>query len=184
MNGSDRQKWLMVTAAAALALLVFVRVILAPSASSFRRQGQRLADLRASVDHGKFLLEQEEAIRRQWADLRARSLPGDLSVAENLLLKSVAEWVRTSRISLTGLTPRWRRNPDGEQVLECTVNAKGSLRSVTRFIYEFEVDALPLRLEQCEISSRTDRGNELTISAKFSCLRMPKQDLPAKGGAP
>jgi hypothetical protein len=57
-------------------------------------------------------------------------------------------------------------------VLDCQVNGSGDILSLARFLYELEKDPLALRIEDLEITARDDNGQQLTLSARFSGLKL------------
>ena len=172
MNASGANKWLVVAALGALGLVLLDRVVLTPALEGFGRQSERLAELRESVAKGRQLLERQEALKERWADMQRRALSSDIPAAEDKLLKSVAQWVQASHITLTGLTPQWRRHKQGYQTLECRATAQGNLQAIARFLYELEKDPLALQLEQYELAARDERGYQLTLNARFSGLQL------------
>jgi hypothetical protein len=52
------------------------------------------------------------------------------------------------------------------------VDATGSLATITRFLYEVERSALPLRVDSIELTSRDEFGQKLTLGLLVSGLRL------------
>jgi hypothetical protein len=109
--------------------------------------------------------------------LRA-NLPSEVSAAEARVNTAISHWEHTSQIIFTSLTPQWRPPDDGYRTLECRFAANGDQAQVGRFIYELEMDPLPVNLEECEITTRDAHGSELMFTARFSFLQ-----LQEKGGS-
>ena len=174
-----RKKWLPYTAMACVGLLVADRLVLTPLTHHWQEQGTRIAELRESLERGTLLLEREDSLRDRWTAMRDDAIPADASAAENEVLKAAARWARDSRILLTGMVPQWRKHKSRYETLECRINAEGDLTTVTRFLRELETDPLAVRLEACEITAQDDQGRKLTLSARFSALRVPTPEKPA-----
>jgi hypothetical protein len=170
---SQRQRWLAIGALAALGLLAADRLILGPLTEHWDEQGQHMRALREDLDGGDLLLKREGGLRDRWAEMQREDLNENDSSAENEVLKAASRWAAESRIVLLGLTPQWRENrKDGYRLLECRMTAQGNLAAVAGFLKALETDPLAVRLEECEITSRDDRGSELTLVARFSALKL------------
>jgi hypothetical protein len=176
MTNSQRISWLKIAAAAVVGLLVLDTFVIRAAARHWRDQGERITALRAQVERGQLLIDRESAIRERWEQMLLNDLPSDPSAAENELFQAIARWVRDSRVALTSLTPVWRSHELGYQTLECRATATGSQAALGRFLYELETDSLAVRLEACEITARDDKGQQLTLNARFSALQLPNPD--------
>jgi hypothetical protein len=176
MTTNQRINWLKIAAATLVGWLVLQTFVFRAAAQHWRDQSERIAALRAQVDRGQLLLNRESVLRERWEHMLQNDLPSDPSAAENELFQAVARWVRDSRVALTSLTPLWRSHESGYQTLECRATATGSQAALGRFLYELETDPLAVRLEACEITARDDKGQQLTLSARFSALRLPNSE--------
>jgi hypothetical protein len=173
VNLDRRQQWLAVLAATAVALWVGDRLVATPLARSWQARAARLAELRESVAKGSALLEREAGIRRTSAFMETNTLPAEVAAAETTLLRAFDRWSRDSRISLTSLKPQWRQSGEDHAVLECRVDAAGSLAALTRFLYEIESDPLALRIDLLELAGRDNDGQQLQLALQVSALQLP-----------
>ncbi len=170
---NDRRRLLMIAALGLVGLLALDRLVVAPGLRAWRAQSARLAALREDVNQGTMLADREALLRGRWAEMRDASLPLDPADAEEVVLQAIGRWARGNGVVITDLIPRWRPHPDGHQVLECRASAQGSLVSLARFLHALETDPLPIRLEQFDLAARDDRGQQLTLNARFSGLQVP-----------
>ena len=180
MTNSRRQFLLKAGAAIAVGLFLMDRLVISPAVEGWRQQTERITDLRSKVQRGRQLLEREATIRGRWAEMSRANLPVEVSAAENQAYNAVGRWARESRISLTGLTPHWQNHEEGYETLECRISATGDQASLGRFIYEMEVDPMPVNLEECELTSRDARGSQLTLSARFTFVRITEPGRAAR----
>ena len=171
MNTLPRQQLLLLLAGLAVALLVSDRLLFTPLAAAWKDRAARMADLRESLAQGEMLVQREESIRERWEAMRARTLPGTASAAENELLKAFERWSRDSRISISAIKPQWREGDDENYLnLECRAEGFGSMETVARFLYEVESDSLPIKIESVEIAARDPQGRVLTLGLQVSGL--------------
>lgn len=176
MKISNRQQALAVVAILAVALLAGDKLVLGPLLRGWKDRAARIADLSKSVSQGSLVLDREATIRRKWETMRTNTLPGNVSVAENAVLKAFDRWSQDSRISITSIKPQWKRADEGYATLECRADAFGSMQALTRFLYEVEKDPLALKVESVEISSRDNDGQQLALGLLVSGLLLnPEQ---------
>jgi Tfp pilus assembly protein PilO len=91
-------------------------------------------------------------------------------------LKAFDRWCRDSGINRDSFSPQWRHDSDSYMTLECRVEASGSLGALSRFLYEIEKDPLALRLENLELSSRDNEGQQLALGLQLSALVLTPQE--------
>lgn len=178
MRGRDRQQILKFAAIGMVSLLVLNWLIITPAWNSWKAQSERIGGLQEKVERGRQLRDRAKNIRTKWAEMQRTDMPEDLSMAENDAFKAVARWARDSKITFTSLTPQWRAHDDGYDTLECRVAANGDQISLSRFLYEMEADPAPVALQECEVTSRDAKGQQLTLGARFSFIRLAKATAP------
>lgn len=172
MRNSQRQALLKIGAISLVGLLLLDRVIFSPAMGRWSAQSERIDALRQKVQRGQQLLDRQDAIRTRWAEMVRANLPTEISAAENTAFQAIGRWARNSGISFASLTPQWQNHDEGYQTLECRALATGNQAALSRFIYELETDPMPVNLEECEITSRDAHGAQLTMTARFSFLRL------------
>ncbi len=172
MDPERRLKYLKIGVGIVVGLFLLDRVVISPATAKWRAQSEQIDSLRAKVDRGRELLRRENSIRSRWAEMIRTDLPDDLSAAENDVFKAVGRWARDSRINLTSLTPQWRSHEEGYDTLECRASANGDQASLGRFLYEMEIDPVPVALQECEIVTRDANGRGLMMNVRFSFARL------------
>jgi len=172
MTINRRDKMLMIIAGAVIAMLACDHLVVGPLWRTWKARAERIADLRRQVDNGTQRLPSEKISREMWAKMRTHTLPADVSVAENQVLKSVDQWARDSRISFTSIKPQWKQVNDEYTTLECRADAFGNLQTMAQFVYDLEVDPLPLKIEELSIMARDTEGQQLSLAVRFSGLQL------------
>ncbi len=162
-----------IVAGACASLWVLDSFVIEPAFHAWGEQGDRITALQAKVDNGRKLLVREKIIRGRWDDMQRANLADDNSTAGGDILNAVNRWKLASGIGLSNLVPQWQEHEDlGYDENECRVTATGDQKTLGQFLYELETDALPVNLEECEIATRDAKGQQLTLTARFSFARL------------
>jgi hypothetical protein len=172
MKQKNREFILKMAVGVVVGLFLLDRLVLSPLIAHWGEQTERIADLREKVERGRQLIEREDALRRRWAEMLERDLDDNVSTAESEVFNGVARWAAASRINFTSLTPTWRNHEEGFDTFDFRATANGDQVSLSRLIYEMERDNLPARVEEIELTTRDKTGKQLTLTARFSFLRL------------
>ena len=187
METKDRQKMLLITAAAGLALLVANSVILGPLQQGWASRNKEIATLKQSVDDGRNLLLRKDRLQSRWQGMQTNTLPNDQTSAGSALLKAVYRWGQDSGTSIDQVAPQWKSEEDPDTkntitTMECHTDATGNMRSILRFLWDLESDPTGLKVEDVVISSRDNDGQQLSLGIQMSGLVLgpPQQPQQAK----
>ena len=176
MEAKRRKRILAVAAIVCVAAVAGDRLVLSPLNNLWTTRSERIAELEKSLSKGRLLVDREQAMKERWQDMKNRSLPAEMSMSEDRILKSVGRWVRDSRLSVTSLKPRWTDEEEDFKKLEFRAAAQGGMESVARFLYELETDPLPLKVEDVEIAARDESGDMLTLAVRFTGLVLVEEN--------
>jgi Tfp pilus assembly protein PilO len=172
MNTKNREKTLVLVAIVCVFALIGDKMILTPLLNAWDENAVQIESLQSSLHKGSLLLTREREIRKRWREMQRDAFPNDISQSENLVMKSVNQWVQNSRVTLSSFKPQWRQDEEEYMTLVCRAVTQGSMRDIARFIYEMEKDPLALKVENVEITTRDKTGNVLTLAIRFSGLRL------------
>jgi hypothetical protein len=172
METKRRENLLKVAVAAVVGLFLLDRAVIGPISAGWKEQSARIAVLKEKVTRGRTLVDRQKSIRGRWAEMQQTDLPENASEAENEVFKAISRWTRDSRISLASLTPQWKTNDNGYDLFECRASANGTQASIGQFIFELESDALPGRLDECEITTKDAKGQQLSATLRFTFVRL------------
>lgn len=176
MDAEKRRKTLMITAISAVGLLLADKMLFTPLANVWKDRADQIAQLRADVEKGEFLMDQEVRIESIWRDMIQGSLPNNKALAEDAVISSIDQWALLSRMTITSFTPQWRENEEDHTRLEIRLEGQGSFESVLRFLYEMDRETLPLRLESLQVGSREKNGSTLGVDIRVSGLNLPLEE--------
>ena len=169
---NNRETILKIAVAGVVGLWAFDTFVLTPSIAAWKAQGELLTALRSKVTTGKALIERESSLRGRWDEMLRTDLTDDNSAGEADVYKALGRWGNRSRVSFTSLVPNWHPHDEGYDTFECRVAATGDQASLGRLLYEIETDPLPARIEDCEIATRDAQGKLLTLTMRFSFVRI------------
>lgn len=173
MNLDKRQQLLAFAAIGVVAFFALDKLVFSPLTQSWKDRSAEIEKHRRLISQGQGTLGREQNIRGRWNEMRKNTLPANGSEAEQKVLKAFDEWSQNSRISVSSIKPQWKRGAsDDYSVLECRVDAAGSLATLTRFLYEVEHSPLALKVESVEITSRDNSGQQLGLGLLVSGLRL------------
>ena len=173
MTSKERESLLWVVAGVCFGLVVLNYAVLNPAIAAWSAQSERIDALQKKVVRGRTLLERETRIRGQWASMLRSDLSADNSAADSDASNAIIRWTTDSRVTLTSLTPQFQEHEDaGYDAFEYRVLATGDQIALGRFLYDLGTDPMPCSLEECEITTRDAHGSQLTLSARFSFVRI------------
>ncbi len=173
MTSHERETWLKIVAGVAVGLLALNYLVLDPAMDAWNAQSERIAALQKKVARGRTLLDRETLIRNHWAAMLRANLSPDDSTAENDVFKAMDRWTLDSGVTLPSVAPQHQTREDaGYDAFEYRVVATGDQVALGRFLYDLGTDPMPCNLEECEISTRDAHGAQLTLSARFSFVRV------------
>jgi len=138
--------------------------------AAWKVRSDHIAQLRVQLNQGRSRLEQEQIVRGRWEALRRNTLPSNTSAAEQKFFQAVDKWAADSRVSITAITPQWKRDSDDYMTYQARVEASGSLSALSRFLFELEKDPLALKLEAVELGTRDKDGRQLSMALQASAL--------------
>ncbi len=172
-NAKNRQRLLVIFAGTAVLLLVLDRIMFTPLIKNWQSRSAEIARLTKSVAQGQGVMERGPRMESLWKEMQTQALPKDPAQAEQELISAFDRWGRSSAIELGSIKPQWKRGAtDRYSLLECRIDATGSLATLTRFLYEVEKSPLALRVESVELTTRDPLGQKLTLALLVSGLRL------------
>jgi hypothetical protein len=169
----ERQRWLMIAAGAGALLLILNWAVITPLGDAWTAHADEIVRLRRSIADGRSLLARGPHLQQLWAANRAQALPRDQAQAEHDLIFAFENWSRVSGVELGAVKPQWKQGATtASSLLECRLDATGSLGALSRFLYELGQAPMALRVESVELTSRDETGQRLTLGLTVTGLRL------------
>jgi hypothetical protein len=173
LNIPNRQRALMIGVGAMIGLYILDAVIIEPLYHLWQAHTVEIQRLDTLVTNGRGTIARQAQIERVWSEMQASALPRDPAQAEQDVISAFDRWGRANNVELGSIRPQWKRGAtDKYSLLECRVDASGTLATLSRFVYELEHSPLALRVDSVELTSRDDYGQKLTLGLIVSGLRL------------
>ncbi len=173
MSALPRQRILIIAAVSVVGLFLLDRLLVTPLIRHWTTRTEEIATLKKSLMSGAGTIERAERTRQVWKEIQDGSLPKDTASAEQLVFTAFDQWGRASHLEIASIKPQWKRGANSRySLLECRVDASGSLGNLVRLLYEVEKSPLALRIDTVEFTSRDDQGQRLTLGLTVSGLRL------------
>jgi Tfp pilus assembly protein PilO len=172
----NRQQMLALGAGAVVALFVADKILIEPLRSSWKDRAELVAKLRKKVEDGRSLIRREQNLRGRWEQMRTNTLPSSQSMAEQQILKAFDGWYQDSRVTPASISSQWKHDADNYMTVEYRVEATGTLPAVARFLHDVEKDPMALKLQNVEISSHDNNGQQITLGLQISGLVLTPQE--------
>jgi len=169
----NRQRLLVILAGVAVALLVADSLVITPVTKGWQKRAAEIARLKKSVTEGRGMIARANFTRARWSEMQTQALPNDAAKAEQDLVTAVDRWGRDTRLEVSSIKPQWKRGATPRySLLECRIDATGTVSALTRFLHEIEKSPLALRVDSVELTSRDDQGYKLSLGLLVSGLRL------------
>jgi hypothetical protein len=157
---SKRQRLLMILAGAAVLLLVLDSAVFTPLTAAWRSRSAEIARLKKMVADGRSSIARADRTRAMWAEMQQQAIANEPAKAEQDLVTAFDRWGRAGGVELGSIKPQWKRGSSNRySLLECRVDASGSLNAITRFLYEVEKSPLASREVSSIESTRNANGD-------------------------
>ncbi len=170
MDSERRKRLLIIVTAVCVGGWLADTFVISPVMASWEARTARIEELERRIAESASLLERENDLRERWQEMRKGALSDSVSDAERAVLEGVSRWASDSRLTLSSIKPRWIQVDNASRLLEIQVEGNGGMEAVTRFVYEMERDALPLRMEEFQLTSADGTGAKLSMTARFTGL--------------
>jgi hypothetical protein len=173
MKMNNRQQLLAILAIGIVALFALDKVVITPLIAAWKARSEETAKLRKDIAAGKSVIQRESFTRKRWNDMRKNTLSKNASQAEQEMLRAFDKWSQDSRISVSSIRPQWKRGATADySLLECRLDAAGSLSALTKFMHLLETSPLALKVESVEMTTRDNNGQQIAMGLLVTGLRL------------
>ncbi len=182
---SKREKYIALTALAAILLVSADRLILTPWLEHRRLAQQEQETMLDLLERGRLLISRRRQFSENWGEVLGSSLPESQGQAESQILHALRNWAQEATMPLTSIRPERLVEHEDMRELVFLVVGGGSMEKIAKFIWLLESSNLPVRVTEMQMTARTDGHDDLTVQLKISTLFMAgtvrnKQDAIAR----
>ena len=176
---SKRERLIFWTTLSVILLLVIDRIVITPAMARLDAISKKKGDLELEVYEMRELLGQRKAMAERWNTMLKTGLTDSPSAAESYVFHALDEWESQSRIDLTAITPQRATAVEGLQEVSFTIAGKGTLETVSQFLWLMEQAEMPVKMTNLILGSTNASGQEMTLSLKISVLCRVKEEPDA-----
>lgn len=173
---NKRERLLAVIIALLVGYFVVDRLIIVPVTAHFAALDEQVTAARQRYESARVLVDNEQVLRARWQAYQQVGLAADESVVRIRVQQNLTDWSREAGFNLTTCTAS--RTIKGERFAEVHFIARGtgSLRSVVQLLASIHASPFPLRILSCDIASRDEKLDALTLGLTVSTICMPESD--------
>jgi hypothetical protein len=167
---SKRERIIFWATLSVVGLLALDRIVITPVLARVDDISQKKSDLELEVYEMEELLKQRRSMSDRWDSMLNTGLTDSPSAAESHVFHALEEWSSQCRIDLTAITPQRATAVGGLQEVSFTIAGKGTLETVSEFLWLMEEAEMPVRIMSLILGSTNASGQEMTLTLKISVL--------------
>lgn len=167
---SAKEKRLLIIALAAIALLIGDKYIFSPAFAKRNEIKAQKDSASAQLEKAQNLIRSSKSVSGRWQSYQDSGLSAEPQELESTLLRFVDETSRSCGLTLSFVQPGDTDIENGFGTLEYQISGAGSMRSVTRFLYEVETAQLPVKVESFQAGASDESGRNITVQINISAL--------------
>jgi hypothetical protein len=173
METKNREKMLAIGAGAALGLLLLNYLVISPLIDTWGSRTKQIKELRTRISDGNMLIRRQDVVQAKWAGMQTNALDSNPAVAERQLFTAFDHWVKQSGATEGSFRPQLQETDDNYSTIDCRAEVSGTMQDLVKFFYNMEKDPLGVKIETFELTSRDDKGQEMTLALDLSGLVLP-----------
>lgn len=167
---SKRERILALIVMGLVGLFVLDQFALRPMMAHYQQLNERADELEGAIRSARVLLDHRTVIEQRWRAMASAGLISEASAQRFEVQRRLTHWAERARFNLTNVSAGQPRESEHFDELRFVASGSGSLRELATFLAEVEGGDYPLRIIESEMTSRNDRGDELTLRVTFSTV--------------
>ena len=180
---SKRERIIFVVTLVCVGLLIASEFVVDPVLAKLDEMETQRQHLQDELEEAQFLLANHGAMQRKWRALVSDGLRSDAE-AESKVLTALREWSGNAGLALSSIKPDRIASTKGLQEMIFTVAGKGTLESVSRFLWQIETAALPVKVKSIQLGSVSESEGTMSLQLQLSVLHLGTPDRPLEASDP
>lgn len=173
-----REKRIALIVGLLLAALALDRAFVSPLLARYDSAQDRIEAASKDLATAAQLFDNEGRARRRASEMAGDTLMFDAPSAESQLLNSARQWAQASGLELTSLKLDRAETAQGFGKLTARAAATGRTESLGRFLHAVQTSAIPVRVNDINVTSRRDGTDELNVQMGLSTIFLPTAGEP------
>ena len=185
MAMSKRERMIAIGTGAAIALFAGDRYVVTPYFGARTAVANERKVVTDRTEDAQRTFNRQKRLNRDWQAMVSGGLKSDAGDAEQQLYEAVRDWAREARLTVLTSDPQRVARADRTQVVRLRVTGTGTTASFSKLLWRIETSALPLKVDEFTLTSRSQGNDDLAVSMAVSTIwiRPPSAD-DAKGARP
>ncbi|AQQ09127.1 hypothetical protein L21SP3_00927 [Sedimentisphaera cyanobacteriorum] len=170
MDLSLREKRILIIALLSIAVLVCDKYIISPGIekrTEIISAGEKNAEDLAQAQN---LIKRKKLFQPQWKNMQENGLTENVQQLESRLLDFIDQTSSSAGLDISFVQPDVSSVKEGFGSVDMSISGKGSIRSVTQFMYAAACSDLPVRMESFQLGAANENGTEISIQIDLSAL--------------
>lgn len=173
---SKRERYIGISAVAAIGLLLLDQFLLSPYTVRRESVAKDLEIARSAQSKADDAFRMQNRLKKTWADFQQRGLKSEYSLAEGQALQAILDWAQTANVTLAGVKPERTVTQESFQIISFHVTATGTMNNLSRLLLALETATIPLRVNDLQIAPKKENTDELTLQMSVSTLSTVPED--------
>ena len=170
MAMSKREKMIAIGTGAAFALFVGDRYALTPYVDASREVTQARATVTTRQESDKATFDRQKRLDKEWRAMLSGGLKANAGEAEQQLYEAVRGWAREAGVTVQTSDPQRVPQKDRTQLVKLRVTGTGTTASVAKLLSKVESSAMPVKVDEFTLTSRTQGNDDLSVMMTVSTI--------------
>lgn len=178
---SKRERFVFITTLACVGLFVANSFFVDPVRKKLGDLASDRKMLLGSLNEAELLIGNHKRMEKKWETMLSNGLRNDME-AESKVLDALRQWSADAYLSLTSIKPERISSDNKLKEMVFTVVGKGTLESVTRFLWQIETAELPIKIKDMQLgsSSTAGTGDSISLQLHLSALYLDETSKKVK----
>ncbi len=166
---TKRERIILIVTLVCVGLLIVSEFMVDPVQEKLDEMEAERQQLQVELEEAQVLMSNQGAMQRKWNALVSDGLRNDAE-AESKVLGDLWEWSGEAGLAVSSIKPDRVTSDQGLQEMIFTVAGKGTLESVSRFLWEIETAALPAKIKDMQLGSGSESDGMMSLQLHLSVL--------------
>ena len=172
MDLSAKEKKLLIAAIIALGIMFGDKLLLKPLVEKRNMLKTQNAQITSDLEQARNILERRKLVKQKWVQMQESGLTNDPQKLESSLFSFLEDASGKSGLEISYVQPGISESNEGFGLIDFTLSGRGTMRSVTEFLWEVETCNLPVLIGSFQLGALDENGQNVSIQLELSALHL------------